>query len=123
MAIDEPGDRLVFPARGPGPQVDHRPTTVVGEIVADETSARLDDRDRVEDGGAGATPTSSAWRTWKATDGPLRSTKSHDGDPSSTATSRARVSAVATEASQAGSTPTAIPATRPCGANDPRWRP
>ena len=37
---------------------------------------------------------SSAWRTWNATDAPLRSTNSHGGRPSSSATPEASASAV-----------------------------
>ena len=48
--------------------------------------------DRSEDRGAAA-GMSSAWRTWNATDGPLRSTNSHGGEPSDAATPAASASA------------------------------
>ena len=42
-------------------------------------------------------PRSSAWRTWNATDGPLRSTNSQGGRPSSPATSRGEAASAAAD--------------------------
>ena len=72
--VDDGPAAIVGAARGrPGP----RASTVA---IAATTAAR-------------AAATSSAWRTWNATDGPLRSTNSHGGAPSSRATPAASISA------------------------------
>ena len=64
------------------PQVDHRPTAVVRQAVVDEPGSGLHESIAATTA-ARAAATSSAWRTWKATDGPLRSTNSQRGCPSS----------------------------------------
>jgi hypothetical protein len=74
-------ERLTLAAGGPWPEIDHESSPVVGEVVLGELAI-----DRAAD-------RSSACRTWKATDGPLRSTNSQPGRPSSSGTRVARRSA------------------------------
>ena len=68
---------LALATRRPRPEVDHQTAAVVREVVRRQTRCRprrWPPRPRP------ARPTrSSAWRTWNATDGPLRSTNSQAG--------------------------------------------
>ena len=70
-----------LPPASPRPEVDDRPAAVVGQTVVARPVAALDRRRSPSTTAARAAATSSAWRTWNATDGPLRSTNSHGGAP------------------------------------------
>ena len=81
--------RFALATRGPRPEVDDQPAAVVGQVVrrrARGRPSRSPPRPR-----PGPPTRSSAWRTWKATDGPLRSTNSQAGRPRTPGTRVARM--------------------------------
>ena len=90
---DQPLDRLALAAGSGRPQVHDRPAAVVGEAVVARGRSRASTAAIAATTAARAAATSSAWRTWNATDGPLRSTNSHGGDPSSSRRRAARIAA------------------------------
>ena len=75
----------------PRPHVHDEPAAVVGEVVRRDLGIRgLDGRRRPP---PARRPGPAAWRTWNATDGPLRSTNSQSGRSRSSGTRVARRSA------------------------------
>ena len=82
VALDEPFDRLALAAGVARPQVDDATGRDRARGRGRRGRSRASTAAMAARTAARAAGMSSAWRTWNATDGPLRSTNSHGGAPS-----------------------------------------